>query len=769
MDPRDSTLQGIDTGRDGEGSPDERERDESLIARENWQRYRYGVERGHRNFTRLAQRLEGFYLGGDRDGDGRLIGGGQWSKEDLDILAEQCRPAYEFNEVKPAVDAALGHQIHNRMDIAFHPRGGDATQQLAEVRSRVAMQIADNNRLHWVETEVMGDGLIQQRGYFDIRMDFEDSVFGELKITSLDPMDVIPDPDAKTYDPKGWNDVIVTRWLTLDEIEGLYGEDARRKAEDELGRARDEGDFGDQHDDGAERNKFGDDSRGWRYDADYSGGEGIQRVRVIERQRWVRHVGDVAVYQNGDFRPLSGDEAPEVLEHIAAEGATIMRRRYRRVRWTVSTCETLLHDDWSPYDRFTVVPFFPYFRRGRTRGMVDNAISPQEALNKAASQYIHIINTTANSGWTVEEDSLTNMTTEELEETGSKTGLVLEYKKGTQPPRKIEPNQVPQGVAQLIDRATLTLKEVTVPDAMRGNQGAQESGVAIQSKQHAAQQVLAVPLDSMARSRAMVGAWIDYAIAKYYDTERVFRITKVDPVTGKDYDERLEINKFDPETGTYWNDMTAGEYDVVISEQPMQVTFENSQYQQALEMRRDAGVNLPDSVLIKHSNLSDKHDILAQIEKVSEEQADPLAEAEALLRQARAEKEKALARKHDAEAVSKGVEGIYSATQAGATIMQFPDVAPLADGLLRSAGFVDRDEAPIVPGADDPAAMRMAGEDPMDGMPDELAPQTNTNPMFPPRANPSAPADPGSPDLMTPDRAAAGARAGIETQEIEGI
>lgn len=81
------------------------------------------------------------------------------------------------------------------------------------------MQIANNNKLHWQETEVFCDGMIQQRGYFDVRMDFEDSEYGELRVNVDDPMDVIPDPDASGYDPKTWSDVLWLRWLTLDEIE----------------------------------------------------------------------------------------------------------------------------------------------------------------------------------------------------------------------------------------------------------------------------------------------------------------------------------------------------------------------------------------------------------------------------------------------------------------------------------------------------------------------------------------------------------------------
>lgn len=692
---------------DTQDAPTDANSDGRKIADDNWKRYMYGVTRGHREYTASAAVLEGYYLGGQYDRDGKMLPGGHWNDADLQILDEQGRPAYEFNQIMSALNAAFGYQISNRMDISFRPRQGDASKELADVRSKVAMQIADNNEYHWKESEVFQDGMIQQRGFFEVRMDFDDNILGEFRVSTLDPLDVIPDPDAKSYSPDGWSDVIITRWLTLDEIEGMYGKDARDKvANSGQSEYLANSDFGDSDLDTTERNKFG--SVNGRYDAQYSG-SGPIRYRIVDRQKWVRQFADVAIHPSGDVRILGGDETPQALADMKASGVQFSKRRMRRVRWSVSTIDTLIHDDWSPYDRFTVIPFFPFFRRGKTRGMVDNAIGPQKALDKGISQAIHIINSTANSGWQMEEGQLTNMTTQQLEEQGASTGLVLERKAGTPPLQKIQPNPMPPGVEKLIDIAAFTLKDVTVPDAMRGTQSPETSGIAIQSKQHAAQQGLAVPLDNLARTRKMMASWMDYAISKYYDTERVFRITKNDPQTGREYDEPMTINQFDPATGTWANDMTIGEYDVVITEQPMQVTFENSQFTQAMELRK-AGIAIPDPAVLKHSNLSDKHEIIQQMSSAGKPPADPLANAKAALMEAQA-------RKTVAEAINKTIEGMFSATEAAKNIAANPSVATMADAMAGSAGMVDANAAPIIPAA--PAGATA------------LPPESNTNPLTP--------------------------------------
>ncbi|MFZ2981871.1 MAG: hypothetical protein WA085_12630 [Sphingobium sp.] len=683
-------------------------------AQQNWDRYRYGIERGHLAYIQRATLCERFYLGG----------GLQWDDADRAILESEGRPALEANEVMPALNSAIGYQIHNRMDISFRPRKA-ASQASADIRSKLAMQIADNNKLHWVETGVFSDGMIEQRGYFDVRMDYQTNVHGELVITDLDPRDVIPDPDAKSYDPSKWADVIVTRWYSLDEIEALYGRKIRDLVEKTHG-ADGEQDFGDGADDGGddgERNKFGDNNTGSQsYYAWFRGSlkDSTARYRIVDRQRFTYEMADVVITQYGDVHVVTETNKDAIAAEVAA-GGVMSKRMTKRVKWTVTTRYVTLFDEIGPYDRFTVVPFFPYFRRGKTRGMVDNAIDPQKILNKGLSQFVHILNSSANSGWTVEEQSLSNMTTEDLEERGAENGLVIEHKKGTQAPKKIEPNQVPNGVDRLMDRALLTLKEVTVPDAMRGSQGAEVSGVAIQSRQSASQQQLAVPLDGLSRTRAFLSSWIDYSIMHFYDAPRIVRITETNPDTGTEEHQFVEINQPDGQGG-YINDMSTGEYDSVVTEQPMQVTFENGQFTQALEMRK-SGVNIPDSAIVMSSNLSKKQEVIKQMEGMGGKSPEETALAEATT--AKLVAEKGLV---EATTVNKLVESTFSAMQAARVIAETPQTAGMADSLLKSAGFKDQDAAPIVPDAT--------------GIPaPAVGPTPNTNPLTP--ANPGVGLDAG--------------------------
>lgn len=678
---------------------------DQLRAQENWDRYEYGRDRGHDRYCQIAKRLEDFVLGG----------GAQWAPEDKAAVEASGRLALEFNEILPAIKVAAGYQIANRMDIAFRPRGGSATQEIANILSKVAMQVADNVGLHHKETDQFIDGMIQRRGYLSFRVDFDDSMRGEIRIDVEDPMDVIPDPDAKGYDPDTWSDRIITRWLTLDEIEQRYGKDAREAAElgasgirvsaDLLG----DTDFGDDENSGESRNKFGNRNSGIS-DAIRQDKRTI-RLRIVDRQWFVYEMSRVLV------SPHTGDvivaEALDPMKKAAMleQGWVPSKRMAKRVKWRVSSWDAVLHDDYSPYPWLDLIPFFPIFRRGESRGMVDNATGPQEALNKLASQFIHIINTTANSGWKVKENALTNMDTEDLEDHGAKAGLVLELK-NLDDAEKIQPNTVPTGVDRMMQILMGVLKENTAPDAMRGIEGGEKSGIAIQSRQFAAQQQLAMELDNLGRSRLILAKRILWGIQNYMDDQRLFRITKPNPQTGEPEEEQLEVNTWDEATNSILNDLSLGEYEAIVSETPVQVTFENGQFEQGMRMR-EAGIAIPDDVLIRTSALAEKNELVRRMAKQGEK-PDPLTEAEIRLKDAQT-------RKANAEATSKKVETIFSGVQTGQAIAMNPAIAPLSDIVLRSGGFEDEDAAPIVPSVVGDIAA--------------LPPEQNTNPLTP--ANPA--------------------------------
>jgi len=572
--------------------------EELTLAKKQWANYTRARDNGHDDFMHMAKKCDAYYRGD------------QWDDADIQQLDDQGRPALTINTILPTINAVIGEQSSKRADVQFKPRGG-GNQEVADVLTKVYAQVADNNKLDWIEAQVFQDGLIQDRGWFDVRIDFDDHVQGEVRIESKDPLDILIDPDAKHYDPRSWNEIFETKWMSLDEIEEVYGQ----KEADKLRMIAEIGTTLGADSMEYEEERYGDTNEqdyGQQYPGDPENARALRSIRVIERQYY--QLKDCMYYVDpvtGDQRDVPYSWGKRKREQFADQfGLEIAFKKARKVRWTVTADTVVLFDDWSPYAHFTLVPYFPYFRRGKPFGMVRNLLSPQEQLNKISSQELHIVNTTANSGWIVEGGSLAGMTADDLEEHGAETGLVLEYNRGSTPPAKIAPNQIPSGLDRIGQKAAQNIKQISgISDAMLGSDKAEVSGVAIQAKQNRGSLMLQVPLDNLAKTRQYLAEKILQLVQTYYTEERVIQITdETDPYKPRT---PLAVNQMTPE-GEVINDLTLGEYDVIIGTAPARDNFDEMQFAEAIELR-GVGVPIPNDMIVEYSHLSRKADIAERI------------------------------------------------------------------------------------------------------------------------------------------------------------
>ena len=577
---------------------------EEEITRTQWARYERARDNGHLEYVYMAKKCDDYYRGD------------QWDSDDQDALENEGRPALTINTILPTVNTILGEQSTRRADIQFKPRrGGD--QDVAHTLTKLYLQISDNNKLDWVEQQVFSDGLIMDgRGFFDVRMDFSDHVEGEVRITAKDPLDILIDPDAKDSDPKTWNEVFESKWMTLDEIEELYGKDKSDRllfvAENGMSFGPDSVEY--------QETRFGDTASNDDYfGAGVPGDEeyrNVKALRVIERQhKKISRVQCFVDPDTGDQRQAPDEWSDAKNKKFAKQyNLTLISKVIRKIRWTVTCDQIVLHDDWSPYNQFTVIPFFCYFRRGRPFGVVRNLLSPQEQLNKIASQELHIVNTTANSGWMVEAGSLVGMTADDLEEHGAETGLVLEYARGTQPPSKIQPNQIPTGLDRIAMKAAANIKTISgVNDSMLGTDSAEVSGIAIQAKQNRGAIMIQVPLDNLRKSRQYLAESILNLIQTFYTEQRVIQVTnEADPLKPR---EEMIINQETAE-GRIINDLTLGEYDVIVATAPARDSFDEIQFAEAINLRQ-AGVVIPDDAIIEYSHLARKGELAKRIRQMT--------------------------------------------------------------------------------------------------------------------------------------------------------
>jgi hypothetical protein len=615
-----------------------------MLASDQWKRFRYCLERGHHDFVEKAKKCDNFFAGD------------QWAEADRQALRAARRPALTINKILSTISTIMGEQIYNRNEVSFRPAGQGATSEVADALTKVWTQIAAQNQLNWLRSDVFADGIIRSRGFYDVRMDFSASMVGTVKIAVPNSKNVVIDPDGEEYDPDEWGDVFTSKWFSPATIALLYNEhDA-----DYLG-SKD----GSTFDFGYDSIEKGRDSfsgtttpQGTPFGIDKTS-RGLQRsIRVIERQYRVltsqKHFVDV---QTGDTRPVpeawDRDRISNVLDRLQGQ-LRVISRKVKRVRWTVTADNVVLHDDWSPYKRFTVVPYFPHFRHGRTIGLVENLLDPQELLNKSSSQELHVINTTANSGWKVKAGSLVNMSAEDLEQSGAQTGLVLELK-DVGDAEKITPNATPQGLDRVSYKSEEHMKTISgVSDSMQGFDREDVAAKAITAKRQSGQANLVRVMDNLERSDWFLARAVLDLVQTYYTEERMLHITGNDLTNSP---ETFSVNQYDEATDQILNDLTLGEYGVIITSTPDRATLEDSQFEQA-RMLKELGVAIPDDVLIENSRLQRRGEIVKQMNASNE---TPEAQQKAALEMRAAE---ANVSKLEGEAKEKHVNAALNEARA---------------------------------------------------------------------------------------------------------
>ena len=606
-----------------------------------WNRYAYARDRGHGAFVEKADKCDRFFRGD------------QWDPADKARLALQRRPAMTINKIISTLSNIMGEQIYNRSEITFRPRSG-SPEQIAACLVKVFKQISDNNQLDWKRSDMFADGAITSRGFLDARIGFTDQMQGEVRYEKLNPKNVVIDPDAEDYDPDTWNEVFVTKWLTLDDIATLYS-----KEDADILRARGGSELPMGYDSITDRlrDRFG--SELFSYQGGIYDDAGVTRnVRLIERQyRKLDNQKHFVSPETGDMRPVPENfDRNKIAYFVDTFGFRVIKKLVSRIAWTCVADNVVLHDDWSPYKHFTVVPYFPLFRHGHTIGLVENLLDPQEVLNKVSSQELHIVNTTANSGYKVRAGALTNMSPEELETRGAESGIVIEV--NGDPDKdivKLTPNQVPQGLDRVSYKAEENIKTISgVSDSAQGFDREDVAAKAIQQKRQAGKTNLAKPLDSLVRTDFILARNTLDLVQGFYTEERLLTITK-DRTQGTI--ETFKINEATPE-GHIINDLTLGEFDVVIGSVPQRETLEDNQFDQALAMRQQ-GIGIPDKTLIESSRLLNKKQIL---DDMAAESSSPTAQRLSEAQVAGAEAEVA---KTQAEVAQKTADAELKKAKAG--------------------------------------------------------------------------------------------------------
>lgn len=529
----------------------------------------------------------------------------QWSDEDKMVLASQGRPALTFNKIAPLFNLLIGFYRQNRSEVRYLPgHDGAATQEIADTLTHVGKQVQELEQYKWKEAEVFQDGIASGRGFFDVRVEWEQNMLGQIIIAPRDPFATYMDCDADAYDIAEHKRITYNAYASIEEIALKYGgEKAMALYNNRRGTALQiESHLSDINvqDEISPDRFFGlrdylrDEPTRFTYLGQVPG-TGVydhvdrQRrlIRVLDRQhkklKQCRYFVDAMTGDKVVIPDTWNDQKiGEVVQAVAQQaGQLVVMDGYREAwRWTVTAADVVLHDDWSPYETPTIIGYFPYFRRGVTHSFARNLRDAQDEVNKRRSALIHTIMTQANSGWLVEEGSIEPEMRDGLEDNGSRPGIIVDYRRGSTAPQRIQPAAPPASLKMLEESAARDLKEIAgINDSALGQVDRVQSGRAIEARQRQAIVSHERAFDNMARTRELFGRKQLQLVQQWYTTERLIRVRG----EGNTQDMVKQINQRTA-NGQIINDVMLGRYSVVIDESPATATMQQTQFDELIEM-----------------------------------------------------------------------------------------------------------------------------------------------------------------------------------------
>lgn len=562
-----------------------------------------------------------------------FVEGRQWTDAEKKKLADEGRPPVTLNRIRPRIRLVSGTFKQNRYDLRYLPAAtGGATDETANSLTHTAKQVDEANQIRWVDGEVFRDGLVTGRGYYDIRISTQRNLGGEIKVSVADPFSVYIDPEAQEYDPASWGFVSISHWLSFRDIEVTFGAAVANQTDMmgsrtpfPTGRSVYGGDAGVEV---APTRWFGlydyleSDNERFLWSGAMANGlvsDHIDRtrklIRVVETQHRVmmpvRKFVDVATLETKAIPDHWGrDKIVRVMEWAASynQPVDVITAMEPKIRHTFTAADVILYDEWAPYDSFTIVPYFAYFRRGVTQGMIDDLLDPQREVNKRRSVFLHILMTTANSGWSIEEESLDDINKRLLEEEGSRPGLVVTHKKGKPKPERITPVVAPTSLDKAELKAIDDIEAISgINASTMGEIDRVQSGRALALRQRQAIVGAEDYFDNFARTRELRGRKYLELIQGWYTEERIIRTRGED---GKNADQVLNQRSA---AGKIVNDVTLGSYTVAIDEAPMAATFANMEFDDLVTLAKDLGVPIDPDILIDASSVSRKRELIKRV------------------------------------------------------------------------------------------------------------------------------------------------------------
>lgn len=528
-------------------------------------------------YERSYQMLNTFYAEAYRNQSYYL--GNQWSLEELAYLQNQRRNAFTYNYCKRLVNLVEGIQRSNRLSTIYTPIEEEANET-AEIFTDVGqyvMQYGDGyEKLSTGFKDACVAGISWISPYVDYR---DDPVNGDIKYCIDNWNACIWDPFFYERDLSDCSFFSRRKYLSRTEVMSLVPDKQ----------------------DVIERLPYGsrDDKFTYMPFARQWGLQKLLNYTEYWRSKWV--MKDVLVdMRSGETSEWKGDRERLKMIQMFDDQIQVIRKPVRTVELGIIVEGELVHygEDPNGLNDYPFVPIWVCYEPSydlytwKLQSLVQFIRDPQTEFNKRKSKMVDIIDSQLNSGWIAKTGAVTN--TSSLFKTGN--GQVLFVRPDANidtDVRRIEPSVVPDSQFAMMEAFENDMTKILgINPEMLGlpdNGNVETAAILAKMRSNAGIVGLRNVMDSLAESQKILGKKTLRLIQENYSPEKIRMITKKDPT-----EEFYSRN---------WS-----KYHVVVEEGVLTDTQRQSNFLQLMALKQ-IGINIPDSLIIKNSNLHDKKEL----------------------------------------------------------------------------------------------------------------------------------------------------------------
>lgn len=492
----------------------------------------------------------------------------QWTDDEIRILEGRNQPALVFNHIKPAINAIVGIKERGRVD----PKAWGRTpkdQKSSEIATDSLRYVDDKARFASTKREALRSFLIWGIVVGMVEVD-EDR---ELTMKAHLPEEYYYDPYSRQHDFSDVRYDGIAKWMDEDAITELYPDQAQQITASIDSSVSVSETYKDRP------------NRAWSW-ADKK----KRRVMVFEHYHLWKGSWCKTVFVSG-----------VILEHGPSA--------YKDSRGRPKKC-TVAHSAYID-------------RENRRYGVIRSMRGPQDAINKARSKAVHLLNVRP-----IRVDPGV-MDQDEVRAEGAKPDGVYMARKDQVELLNTHTQFMPAHLELLRDAKDEMRRQSPTPGIV-GRQNASQSGIAIQREQEAglAEQVPVLAGFDDWVLRMYRSAW--EGIKQFWDAPKFIRVTDDenaprfmimnarDPMTGQPF--------VDPETGQPMppNAPAEMDMDIIIDTTPDVAVLEEEQFRALAELMQMAvqsgqPMPVPFEALIKASSLPKKQEILDAMQQDKEQ------------------------------------------------------------------------------------------------------------------------------------------------------